>query len=260
MRSLASLGTAALVERLDEELARVGRGSQALLAFDADGTLWSGDIGVDIFEALVAAEGVREEARAALEAEAEEFGVRAAGTPTQVARALDRAVALDLYPEARGLAMVAWAFAGWEPQAVEVFAREVVSATGVERRVHQEVLPLLAWGRRRNVEVWVVSASPRAIAVAAAGLVGVPPERVLAMTPEVEAGRIAPRIAGPVTYADGKRDALRAARPEALVVGAFGDSSYDAAMLREAVLPVAVHPKPSLLHVAASIPALLLLE
>ena len=256
--------SAELLQRLDRELARGGppMASAAhgpLLAFDADGTLWSGDIGVDIFEALMQVSGVREEARAALEDEAREFGIRVAGTPSQIARALDSAVALDLYPEARGLAMVAWAFAGWDPAEVEGFAREVVATAGVRSRIHREVLPLLRWAEARGIEAWIVSASPRAMAVAAASVVGIAPERVLAMTPAIDEGRVAPRLVGPVTYGDGKREALRAVRPEALVLGAFGDSVYDAAMLREARIPVAVYPKPSLIAAARSIPNLVML-
>jgi phosphatidylglycerophosphatase C len=249
----------ALVEKLDEELGRTAGRGRSLVAFDADGTLWSGDVGADIFDALVRVNGVRGEALGGLLVEAANFGVAVEGSPTEVAYTLDRSVALELYPEARALAMVAWAFAGWDPTDVEAFARKVVAETDVVGRIHPEVLPLLAWAREHDVEAWVVSASPRAIAVAGAALVGIPPERVLAMTPAIDAGRIAPRLEGPVTYAEGKRDALRAARQHAVVLGAFGDSGYDAALLREGRVPVAVHPKESLRAASASIPGLLLL-
>src|SRR5262245_49380326 len=77
---LLSIAPHALVERLDEELGRLASGGRTLVAFDADGTLWSGDVGIDIFEALMRVDGVREAARAALEAEARAHGLPATGT------------------------------------------------------------------------------------------------------------------------------------------------------------------------------------
>jgi phosphoserine phosphatase len=255
---LPTITSAALIEKLEEERRRTASlGEAPLIAFDADGTLWSGDVGCDIFNALVRVNGVREESASALLAEAAEFGIAVSGTSTEIARVLDAAVSLGRYPEARGLAMVAWAFAGWEPPAVDAFACEVATDVRLEARIYPEILPVLAWAEERGVESWVVSASPRAMAVAGAALVGVPAERVVAMTPALEGGRIAARLEGFVTYDDGKRDALRAAKPLATVLGAFGDSGYDAALLREARLRVAVHPKRSLIAAAGSIPGLL---
>src|SRR5689334_13642870 len=70
---------------------------RVVLATDADGTLWEGDIGIDMFEALLE-EGVRDAAREALAAEARSLGISDAGDATALARALYRVYAEDRYP------------------------------------------------------------------------------------------------------------------------------------------------------------------
>src|SRR6185437_6530546 len=105
------LSIPALVARLDAALAAH---PGTLLATDADGTIWEGDVGVELFETLLAAGAVREAAREALEEEARLDGVAvpAGGDATAVARALYEAHLAGAYPNDRAFAMMAWAFAG----------------------------------------------------------------------------------------------------------------------------------------------------
>ena len=56
--------------------------SETLLAFDADGTLWSGDVGIDNFEALLEAGAVLPAAASALREEATACGLPLADDPT----------------------------------------------------------------------------------------------------------------------------------------------------------------------------------
>jgi phosphatidylglycerophosphatase C len=81
---------------------------------------------------------------------------------------------------------------------------------------------------------------------------GVPAEHVLAMDPVVEGGVVRARLAAPPVYGAGKMTAIARARPDAVLLGAFGDSVYDVAMLRAARVPVAVDPKASLLAAIAA--------
>jgi phosphatidylglycerophosphatase C len=83
---IPSASADAILARLEAELARVPEG--ALLASDADGTIWDGDVGIDLFEALLAARGVREAAREALAEEARDIGVAAEGDATAITAAL----------------------------------------------------------------------------------------------------------------------------------------------------------------------------
>jgi phosphoserine phosphatase len=256
------ISVARLVELLEEECSRLAssNGSAApIVATDADGTLWSGDVGEDLFEAVLHAGGLREEAREALAREAEQHDVAASGDANAIAAALYAAFQGSRYPQDRAFAMMAWAFAGYSTTEVDAFAGEVIARRGLTERFRPELRAALEFASARGIEVIVVSASPFAIVAAGVRLVGISADHVVAMRPRVEGSRLAPSLDGPVVYGEGKLTALRGLRPHAPILGAFGDSSYDAAMLRAARLPVAVHPSKGLLDVAPTIPGLVVI-
>ena len=116
------------------------------------------------------------------------------------------------------------------------------------------------WAARSGVDAYIVSASPIWIIQAGAALLGLPPDRGIAMAPAVRGGVIEPRIEGPICYGPGKLEKIRATRPSAVLLGAFGDSAWDAAMLRAARVPVAVAPSEGLLKMAETIPNLVVME
>ncbi|WP_153824242.1 haloacid dehalogenase-like hydrolase [Polyangium spumosum] len=245
-----------VVRRLSAARAALPREHDAVLAFDADGTLWKGDVGNDLFEALIAAEAVREEARAALLVEARAACSTEDGSTTTIARGLFAALAAGTYDEARAFAMMAWVFAGYSLDEARAFARRAIEARGLEARLHRFLQPILAWAEAENVPVWVVSASPRWIVEMGVAFLGIPASRVVAMTPRMQDGRIKPELDGPPIYGDHKPVSLRDACPGATLLGAFGDSSYDVPMLAASRVPVAVRPKAGLLARAAEVPSL----
>lgn len=269
---LPTFSVSAIVERLEGELARALEGGperggevSPILAFDADGTLWDADVGVLFFEALIERSGVREVAREELAAEVQRFGIEVtsasqAPSALDLARALHQAFLAGLYPDDRAYAIHAWAFAGWTEGETNDFAAEVIQRFGLAARLRGALKPLFAWGARRGVDTYIVSASPTSVVRVGAALLGVPPERVIAMKPAATGGIIEPRLAGPIVYGPGKVDALMAARPGALLLGAFGDSAWDASLLRASRVPVAVCPTAGLMEVAASIPGLAVIE
>jgi phosphatidylglycerophosphatase C len=228
----------------------------AVLAFDADGTLWRGDIGIDVFTALLEVRGVKSAAGAALRDEAKRYDVNAPSNPTETARALGRAFEDETYAEERAFAMMAWVFAGYSEKDARAFALDVIEKRSLAERIHPEVLPILAWAKSRSVPVYVVSASATMIVRAAVERLGLDVADVFGMPTAVENGIVAPRLAGPATYGAGKIAALRAGIGDAVVLGAFGDSVSDLPMLGEARLPVAVRPKPALRERAGECPGL----
>ena len=249
-----------VVGRLDAAIARIAPGATPILALDADGTLWTGDVGVDLFRALIAADGVREEAGPALAAEADRAGVAPGPTAIATARALFEAFLDERYAEDRAFAMMAWVFAGFEAGELRAFADRVAADQGLAGRIRPSVRAILAWARDRGVEALVVSASPRAIVEAGAAMAGIGAGSVIAMTPAIEGGRVQARLEGVAPYAGGKVRAIRAARPGATLLGALGDGAWDADMLREAAVPVMVHPSARLVARAAEIPGVVRLE
>lgn len=248
---LTHLPVGEVITRLDAEHDRASGG---VLATDADGTIWDGDVGVDIFESLLAAEGVREAARATLLAEAAKYGVATEGSPTELARALYAAFSGERYPHEHAFAMMAWVFAGWHRDEVSAFAAKVLDDGRIAERIRPEMKEIFRWAERRGVPIYVVSASPLAIVELGARRLGVPVAAALAMTPAVDDhGVLQPRLAAPAVYGPGKILALERAGVTAHIVGAFGDSAYDAEMLRCAAVPVAVTPSPGLLALLPTI-------
>jgi phosphoserine phosphatase len=92
----------------------------------------------------------------------------------------------------------------------------------------------------------LISASPRAVVEAAAGFWAFASTDVAAATPVVEAGRVLPRLASPVPYAEAKLTAGRGLFGDARWLAAFGDNVFDVDMLTTAELGIAVRPKPKL--------------
>lgn len=245
-------------ERIEAAAAESGGG---VLAFDGDGTLWSGDVGEDFFEALLE-EGVF--SRAADErfrAEASGFGLPSRGTSVEVLRGLFRGYQEGEVPEERMCEIMAWAPAGIEEPRLASFCDAVIEKVGLGARLHPEAVSVLGWALSRGLEVFLVSASPRPIVLAAARSLGFPEDRVVAATAASDpAGTGLPEVLRPIPYGPGKvarlRERARIERGTRPLLAAFGDNVFDLAMLAEACVPVAVRPKARLRDRAGELPAL----
>jgi phosphoserine phosphatase len=253
------LSAAEVIALLSAELDRGGGG---VLATDADGTLWDGDVAVDIFEALLEVEGVRDAARDALAADVEAIGLTTLGkSPTALARSLYAAFAVDRYPYGRVFSMMTWAFAGWHEAELHDFAQRVLDDGRIEARIRPEMQRVLAWAEARKVPIIVVSASPIVIVKAGAARLGASVSRALAMTPAIGPDRVLlPRLEGLEIYGEGKVRALADVGVTEPLLAAFGDSHHDAPMLRASRVPVAVTPSHRLLEIASTIAGLVELE
>jgi len=263
MRALAELSIEEAIARTERAITHVGLG-RAALATDGDGTLWTHDIGEALFDAVLDAGLVGEPARAALVAEADAHGVVISNRSdaTAIARELFEAYVGLRFPEDRMCAAMSWCMAGVTTEVLDRFCAELLEGTfGLRHRLIAESNELLRYLSKRGVPVWLVSASPRAVVEAAAKVVaeiaGIDTPRVIAMTPRVVASTIAPATDGPWPYGEGKRAALEAELDGRVLVAAMGDNAFDVAMLRAARVPLAIRPKPALVHVAADVPALM---
>ncbi|RYZ09379.1 MAG: HAD family hydrolase [Myxococcales bacterium] len=238
-------------ERLVEELsAMLGdtEPQRAVLAFDGDGTLWSGDVGEDLFHAAMRESFLLEEVEPALVAEAarHEVPLKGARGANAVAAALFAAYLDGSYPERETCAMMTWCYAGRELGAVQAFAQDVLTAAGLPSRLHRELEPILEFAERAGLRRVLVSASPRVIVEPAGALRGFAPADIAAATPALADGRILARLHAPVPYAEHKLTAGRELFGDARWLAAFGDNVFDIDMLTTAELGVAVRPKPRL--------------
>jgi phosphoserine phosphatase len=204
---------AALVSRLS--------GPPGLAAFDADGTLWAGDLGEAVLIDLISR-------RRLLDAPRDPW-----------------ATYLGLFDQGPA---AAFAYAGRlmaglsETEVRETSAR--VFAADFTGRIFPETRWLLETLAGRGWQVYIVSASNRwSIEVAAAATFGLTGDRVVALDVEVEGGVLTDRVCLPVPTLEGK-PRLLAARSGRSPDLAFGNSILDLPLLLAAELPVAVGPAP----------------
>ncbi len=257
-RTVKTVTVAEVLALLEEQVAREPGGA---IAVDGDGTLWSGDVGEDFFEALLEDGAVAPEAHEALKLEAAAESLDTDGGAVAIARRIHASYLAGTFPEERVCEIMTWIFAGWRSAEADAFADRVLVRVGLDARLHAETLEVVAWARARNVATFLVSASPRAVVEQAARRVGIDAANVLSATEEHDSrGFIVSRVVRPIPYGPGKVMHLRAKLGARPLYAAFGDNAFDVPMLREARLPVAVRPKPRLVELAGEVPGLLVLE
>jgi phosphoserine phosphatase len=154
----------------------------------------------------------------------------------------------------------AWLCAGWSTDRADAFARRSLVAHGIAQRAHPEVMAVVEWARSRHLPLYLVSASPGFVVRAAARLLGIGDFTILAMDPPVVGGHIGVGVVPPVTYGDGKVDALRGSVGAGVILAALGDNGFDVPMLQAARVGVAVRPKERLRSRAAEVPGLVVLS
>lgn len=207
-RSLRGKAGTALVSRLG--------GPPGLAAFDADGTLWNGDLGEAVLLDLIAARRLRDPPR---DPWAEYVALFERGPAEAFAYA--------------GRLMAGLSEVEVRETSARVFATEFAKQVFPETRWLLETLVGKGW------DVYIVSASNRWSIEVAAEVLGLPADRVVALDLETERGILTDRVCLPVPTLEGKPALLRtrAGRNPDL---AFGNSTLDLPLLLAAALPVAV--------------------
>jgi phosphatidylglycerophosphatase C len=223
------------------------------LAFDGDGTLWSGDIGEDLFHAL--ATDVRDFARPALVREATEAGIDSSGSASAIVQRLHGSYLAGGFPEERMCEIMVWIAAGRTRAELDGFCAALLNEVHLRDRLHAEAIAVVEHARRVGLETFLVSASPRPVVEQGARVVGIPVANVIAAT-EVQdsAGVVQCAVVRPIPYGEGKATHLAARLGQRPLYAAFGDNAFDVNMLRYARIPVAVRPKARLLARAEEVP------
>ncbi len=247
------------VNELIEHLERHSLEPEAV-AFDADGTLWDGDVGEHFFDFALREGLFRTAALPALQALAAAHHQELVGEPTRQAAVLMAAWRRRQIPELVACEFMAWAFAGWSREALHAHVVRALDEFGLTRRRFTPLSPILEWARAREHWVFVVSASPSFIVEPAVEQLGINPQRVAACGVAQASAVLLPRLNGPLPYAEGKVLALQPRlRGRALLAG-FGDNHFDEALLRSARVAVAVRPKPAAAPLLARVPGVWLLS
>ena len=260
-RSQPSIASRDLVRaRLTALLSETEAPLQGVLAFDADGTLWSGDVGEDVFHLATKIESIREHARPALAELARKYGIDADGAPNQLARRLFDGYLSGTLPEREACSMMSWCYAGWSVEELRAHTRRTFEETHLAGRLYLGLDFVFELARAHGVRILVVSASPQVVVEEAAALWGVPAEDVVACRPAVGADGILPELEAPVPYAAEKPAALARKTGGRSILASFGDNVFDFELLRAAALAVAVRPKPGLRARLAELNGVVVLE
>ncbi len=258
IRTIYSVDVGELQERLERLVARHPRGA---LVFDADGTLWSHDVGCMVFEAAYQQGVLREAARLPLRNEARRLGldVPDSADANVIAARLQHAYVSGEYALKATAEMQVWAYAGLSESELRGLCRQALSTERHDPGIHAEVVEIARWARARDAQVFVVSASPRIIVEEALRRLDIGAECIAAGDPNWENGRIAPGMGAPLPYGVEKARAGRRLLADSTWLATFGDSGFDVAMMHEAHLAVGLGASPELLAGLASHPNAVLL-
>ena len=231
-----------LVEQLDAQL----DDRETVLAFDADGTLWSGDVSDDVFLAACREDWLLEGVRPSLSLQARALGIDTTGSASAIALRLFEAGQRGAIDECTLFATMTWCYAGRTVQELTEYAAKVLVRMSLPQRLRTEMSEVLQWARRRNVSCVVVSASPHPIVAWAAAQWAFSPDLVIGTMPQIREGTIVDQLLDPVPFGTNKCTLLKRRFSGHRILAGFGDSNFDFEMLRCAEMAVAVSPKPSL--------------
>lgn len=243
-----------LIEMLERSLDELGAAGDAMLAFDADGTLWSTDVGDALFEAAVSHVSIREEARPRLAALAREHRLAEDGTPSAIAARLFAAFLGGRIEEKRIAEMLVWCYAGWRRDDWWEFARVTLAGDRLRPAYYVPTLQILRWALDQGLRCLVVSASPQPAVEAGVAALGITPANVRAARARIEHETVLPELAAPLPWGQHKVVEARARAGNAAWIASFGDSAFDFELLRAARIGVAVRAKPELRQRLAAFP------
>jgi phosphoserine phosphatase len=200
----------------------------ALVAFDCDGTLWAGDAGEGFFSWELDQKLVSDE-------------IVAWARPRYAAYRAGQVSEEDMCGE------MVFMHAGLSEALVQAAANRYFDDHFV-RQIFPDMRQLVKRLEEQGCQIWAVSSTNEWVVRAGMRYFGIPPERILASSVQVEDGVITDKLIR-IPTGEGKPKALRAAT-SAPLDAAFGNSKWDVAMLGMARHAFAVNPNPDLEAVA----------
>ncbi len=180
-------------------------GEGRAVVFDADGTLWRGDVGEDFLRYLAANNLL-------------------VAPPREGAYAKYEAV--NHHDPAASYAYAVTVMAGMREDELNLHAGTFFRQR-FAGRVFPYVRPLVAQLEANGFDVWVCSASPRWAVEAGAVALGLPKARVIAVESEVSDGRLTSKLLAPVVAGPGKVTWLKRKGVAPLLAIGNGDLDLD---------------------------------
>lgn len=221
---------------------------QNWVATDADGTLWNADVAERAWDLALHERLLRPEAVEPISAVLREAGGQPTGEPHDDAREIWRLFLAGGVPDGPILRVMAACFAGFSVEEARAFGDRVFREH-LQAKVYAETLPLFQAFAARGLPLIAVSGSPSFLVEAGLRGIGLQGE-VRGVTLAVFQGKLTSEIVPPLTWNQGKVEAIAPfVGPQGPLV-ALGDSPGDRELLLEARHKILVHPRKSLLEVA----------
>lgn len=248
------------IEDLKERLAPLfDKYEDAAVVFDADGTLWSHDVGCMVFDEAVREGVFREEAEEPLRQEALSHGIPIHGPRVNdVARALQKAWYSGRYNERAAAEMQVWAYVGFSETEFRTLVNQALKNGKHEEMLHEAVLQLATWVQKQRRRACIVSASPLWVVEEATSNFGIPPTEIAAGIPNTSEQNgmrtIVAGMASPLPYGPDKVLAGRALLGGSRWLAALGDSDFDLHMMAEAEIGIGIGNKSSMLKGLTALP------
>lgn len=230
-----------------------------VLALDADGTLWRGDVGDDLMFAAIEADLFQEEAREGLERILREHNLDSTGSLAELVARIDAGFRAGQVSELQTYEMMTWGYGGLTDDALRAFAREALLRAGLPDRVHPAIPEVLAFAHGAGLRVQIVSASPVQAVQVGVDLCGLAVHGITAGRQARQGDRLLAHLAEPLPYGPQKVVAARAAVGDARWLCSFGDSAFDVELLAAAELSVIVGARPALRARLAELPGTVLI-
>jgi phosphoserine phosphatase len=193
-------------------------------AFDCDGTLWSGDVGEGFFDW---------ELKQGIVSEAIATSMRARYADYKAGRVSEDDMCGEMVTMHRGM-----------PESALLRATSDYFEHSFPGHIFPEMRELVGRLQQGGCDVWAVSSSSEWLIRAAMKHFGIPDNRLLATSVEIEDGIITDRIVR-IPSGPGKPRALRDVATKD-IDAAFGNSRWDTEMLAMAKHAFAVNPNPDL--------------
>ncbi|MCH2109168.1 MAG: haloacid dehalogenase-like hydrolase [Polyangiaceae bacterium] len=223
---------------------------QGIVAFDADGTLWSDDVGVLTFHYCLRHRLLAEESRERLALEVRQLGLSfpAQARASELATILENARAEGKYAERPYTEMQVWAYAGLTENQLEDYTIQALQEANHDQAIHSGMVAIARELRDRGIQTAVISASPQIVARVAASPLGFASSEVLGGLLIQRNGSLSHEWAYPLPYGDDKVRAGETRFPKRPWLAAFGDSDFDLPMMRKAHSAFGLGQKASLLE------------
>src|SRR5262245_32258875 len=132
-------------KRLIQELADASPNEGDLVAFDADGTLWSGDIAEDVFLALLDKRMLREPAVEALAEVAARHGIEVERPTSDIGRTIREAERRGRFSERDMFEVMALCYAGFSLDELRDHVEVVLARVQLRRRLNPSLSPIIDW-------------------------------------------------------------------------------------------------------------------